>query len=384
MTPAAGRRDPAAVGVTAAFFATGLASVLLGPLIPDLRAGWAVTHSQAGSLFVAQFVSSSIGAVLSTFRLRRSLIVGYGLIAGGLTALAAGGWPVARPAMAVTGLGLGLVIPASNLWIAHRHPERRGSSLAILNLVWGLGAASCPALFAALRGLLPFEAVVLLIAALAALGGAGLWRTLEPGPMNGQAPGVPPQRDTGARAKVLLLAVMACMFFLYVGAENAVGGWLVTLADELAGERAVLSLVIGSGFWGAILAGRAATPWALRRVSEPVLFRICVALAAGGTLVLVLSGSRLAVAGGALAAGLGMAPLFPLTVSILAGATARTRSRETGWVLAFGGLGGAALPWLTGQVTGASAAMRYGFVVPLAGLVLLAALHGAQRALHAP
>ncbi len=376
------RSDPAVLAVGAGFFLTGVVSVLLGPIIPELRADWGVTRSQVASLFVAQFVASSLGAVLSGFHLRRSLIAGYGLIATGLAGFAAGGWPLARPAMAVTGFGLGLAIAASNLWTAHRYPERRGASLATLNLLWGLGAVSCPLLVAAARGHLPVAATLGLLAIPAALACAALLGIL------GFGGSVAARRATadaggGAGASIGLLAVVATMLFVYVGVENAVGGWLVTLSDELGGERAVVSLVIGSGFWGAILVGRAGTPWVLRHLSETALFRTCLALAAFGTLLLVLSGSRVAMASGAVATGLGMAPLFPLTVSILAAATAGTRSRTAGWVLACGGLGGAALPWLTGQVTGASGTLRHGFVVPLAGLIVLTALHGAQRSLDA-
>jgi fucose permease len=77
--------------------------------------------------------------------------------------------------------------------------------------------------------------------------------------------------------------------------------------------------------------------------------------------------------------GLGMAPLFPLTVSVLAAATAATRSRTAGWVLGCGGLGGAALPWLTGRLGGGPGALNHGFLVPLAGLAGLAALYGVRH-----
>ncbi len=75
-----------------------------------------------------------------------------------------------------------------------------------------------------------------------------------------------------------------------------------------------------------------------------------------------------------------MAALYPLTVSVLAAATAASHSRATGWVLACGGLGGAALPWLTGTVAGDAAVPARAFLVPLAALALLAGLRSVQRA----
>ncbi len=375
MSPPPGRADTV---VLLAFVVTGIASVLLGPLIPELRAACGVTTAEAGQLFVAQFTASSIGAVLASFRLRFGLVAGYGSIALGLALLALGGWPLAGAAMALTGLGLGLAIVASNLWTAHRDPRRRAARLATLNLAWGAGAVASPLLFVAVLGRLP---VAVVLGSLAAIAGAScllLWMALPADATAASGTGHP-----RLRSKVGFLVLMAAMFFVYVGVENAVGGWLVSLADALVGERSIASLVIGSGFWSAILAGRAATPWILRHASERTLYLAGLATAAGGTLLLVLSPSRGALAAGALAAGLGMAPLFPLTVSILAAATAATGSRETGWVLALGGLGGAALPWVAAQTSAVSGALRDAFLVPLAGLVLLGALYHAQQALEA-
>lgn len=370
--------------VTGSFFLTGVVTVLLGPIIPELRAAWDVSHAQAAALFPAQFVASSLGATLSGFHLRRSLVAGYALVAVGLGGLATGGWALAVPSMAATGLGLGLVIAGSNLWTAHRHPTRRASTLATLNLVWGLGAVTCPLLFTAVRGLLPLAAALGLLSGLAAVAALAVWRSVDRRGAAGDD--LPPaggaaEERAEARARPLFLGATALTLFLYVGSENAVGGWLITLADELAGHDALVSLLIGSGFWGAILAGRAAAPWILRRIDEDRLYTACLALAGAGTLALVTSRSTATVAAAAVAAGLGMAPIFPLAVSRLAAATASTHSRRSGWVLAFGGLGGAALPWLTGQATSAWGSLHLGLLVPLAGIGLLATLHGARDAL---
>jgi len=273
-------------------------------------------------------------------------------------------------------LGLGLAIPATNITVALMNPDRRGASLSTLNLVWGIGAVSCPLLFAALHGRVPTEAPLWLLAALAALAGVSLARTLARpvAPIERGAP-----TDEAGRASLALLLLLACQLFLYVGIENAIGGWLVALSDQLGGARAAVSMLVSSCFWGALLAGRAAAPLLLRRVTEPALHATSLAVGGTGTVILVLADSRLGVAAGALVAGAGLASIFPLTVSLLAAETQSTRSRETGWVFAFGGLGGAILPWLTGQVSGEAGLLRHGYLVPATGLALLAVLLGAHR-----
>lgn len=370
-------RGPAVAWVYGGFFLTGMVTVLLGPLIPELETAWKVGHSEAGTLFVAQFSASSVGAVLSSFHLRRSLVGGYALMSVGLFTLTGGGWHLAGIAMALVGAGLGLAIPASNLWTAHTFAARRGAALSVLNLVWGLGAVSCPLLFAVLLGRAPATL------ALAAMGGVtGLVSILLL--LHGSRrlrSGVVPTEPGGAKAGALV--PLAAMLFLYVGVENAIGGWLVALADPLGAERSAVSLLIGSGFWGALLAGRLGAPFLLRRVSEAQLYTVSLVVAMVGTLVLSTADSRSGSGVGSVLAGLGLAALYPLTVSLLAARTASTGSRTTGWVFALGGLGGATLPWLTGRVAAVAGSSDRAFWVPFFGLTLLAAIFARLRSLGA-
>ena len=297
--------------------------------------------------------------------------VGYFAAAGGVAVLALDAWPLPVAGAALLGFGLGLTIPATNLLVAERHRESRASALATLNLVWSLGAVSCPLLFLAIDRGVPSSWLLGSLAVLTAVAGAAILVSLR---TEAHAPDL--QQD-GSRAPdvgLSQLVFLGAMLFLYVGSESAIGGWLVTLSDRLGGERSVASLFIGSGFWAALLVGRAATPLLLRSWREEVLFRAALAFAAAGALLVLLAGSRSTLALGAVTAGLGLAPLFPLTVSRISSETAGRSARLTGWVFVGSGLGGATLPWLTERVGGGASSLQHGFVVPLAGLVLLALL----------
>lgn len=383
---------PAAV--YAGFLLSGVATVLLGPVIPEMRPVWGVDHVTVAGLFVTQFLASSVGSTISSLHLRYSLLAGHGAVAAGLAWLAVAGWPGALGAVAVVGLGLGLVIPATNLLVGLQHPGRRGAALSIANLMWGVGAVTCPLLFAGLRGHAPPAAGIAALAGLATL--AGLWIAATPPdrlrrvlrrPPAAAAGSFDPSRRAGVTRTAdpaapptgaAFLPVVAGMLFLYVGVESSVGGWLVALADQL-GERDALSMLVASGFWSALLAGRAATPLLLRRLREPTLYGAALALAGLGTAGVLVGGSRAAVAAAALCAGAGLAPLFPLTVSTLVAGTGIAGSRRTGWVFTLGGLGGACIPWLTARLAERSGALIDGFAVPLAAIVVLAAAHGSRR-----
>ena len=364
----------------AGFLLTGVLTVLLGPLISELLARESITQAQAALLFPAQFLTSSVGSVLSSRHLRRSVQLGYFSAACGVAVLALPAWPLPVAGAALLGFGLGLTIPATNLLVAERHRERRASALATLNLVWSLGAVSCPLLFLAIDRGVPSSWLLGSLAVLTAVAGVAILATQGTEPL---APLLRQHEPSAPDVGLAQLLFLGAMLFLYVGSESAIGGWLVTLSDRLGGDRSIASLFIGSGFWAAILVGRAATPFVLRSWSEAVLFRAALALAAAGALIVLLAGSRSSLALGALAAGLGLAPLFPLTVSRISSETAGRSARLTGWVFVGSGLGGAAVPWLTARVGGGASTLQHGFVVPLAGLVLLA-LISLRRTSSAP
>jgi fucose permease len=388
-----------AVWLYGGYFVTGMVTVILGPLIPELRAAWGVDAAAVAVLFPVQFAVSSLASALSSYHLRGSLMLGYGALTVGLVGLGAGGWTLAVPSMAFVGGGLGLVIPATNLVVARLGSGGRGSALAVVNLVWGLGATACPLLYALLRERGSTDLAPWLLGALTA--GVFVLLVMRPGsPAPDEGKSVPAPGDTaeaavggsdatagppapGGRRALTALLPAAALLFLYVGSENAVGGWLVELADRLGGERSAVSMLIGSGFWAAVLVGRGVAPWLLRRVSEAALYRLSLATAAAGALTLLLAAGRPLLATGAVVAGLGCAPLFPLTVSLLADATAGAGGRHAGWAFACGGLGGAVLPWLTGLLsaapTAATVAWNRGFLVPLCGFLLMAVLAAAAR-----
>ena len=146
-TPSSSPPPSPFVPLAGGFVLNGVAAVLLGPLIPVMSPHWQVEPSEVAILFLSQFVGSAVGSWLSSRNLRRSLLTGYTLIAVGFLGLAFAGWPLAVVAGGLLGLGLGLTIPSTNLWLALTLGSRRGPGLAALNFVWGLGATLCPLVF---------------------------------------------------------------------------------------------------------------------------------------------------------------------------------------------------------------------------------------------
>jgi fucose permease len=140
---------PVAVGIYTGFVLTGVVTTLLGPILPVLSARWALNDTQAGYLFTAQFVGTTGGSLLSgSLEWRRGglrpLAAGFSLMAIGVAAVAVTSWTAGLASVLCYGLGLGLVIPTTNLLVAEANAGRSAAALNLLNMAWGVGAVTWP------------------------------------------------------------------------------------------------------------------------------------------------------------------------------------------------------------------------------------------------
>jgi fucose permease len=360
----------------AAFVLTGAVTTLLGPLLPVLVDRWALDDAQAGAFFTAQFAGSMCGVALSASLgargFERAIASGLLLMAVGVGGLWTAGWPWALLLVTCYGVGLGLAIPATNLLVADSAPARRSAALNILNLAWGIGAvATPPALgWLAARGRADAFIACLAIALLLA-GGAMVVST-------GHEPSAGCRKKTDARAQAVpwrspAFAVFALLFFLYVGTENAIAGWVAVHAHRI--DPSPVALSTPSFFWGALLAGRALAPALLARTTELRLIVAGLATAAIGVGSLLLASGMTGVFASVTLCGLGLAAVFPTTIAQLSRAFGDASARAAAAAFLMAGFGGATLPPLVGLISEATGALRVGLVVPLLGCALMIVLH---------
>jgi len=365
------------------FVLTGVVMTLLGPMLPVLSARWSLSDAQAGYLFIAQFVSSTAGMLVSgllarRLSYRRTMLLGLLVMAAGMGLLARADWTFGLVAVAIFGAGFGITTPAVNLFIADANPGRRAAALSLVNASWGIGALSSPLLVAAaeraqrpalflygMTGALMVLAVCLLPVRFAS--------DLHPA-------GVELAGRAGKGASRGLVILITAIFFIYVGTETSIGGWVASYAERLAPASLDLWAMTPAFFWGALLLGRVLAPLALRRASE-------VSVACGGLGIAVLGvGMLLAAKGmgeimlGASVAGLGLAAIYPINVSLLRHWFGESVSAVSGTIFSAGNLGGAALPWLVGALSSHGGGLRVGFAVPLLGAVMLLGFYLRQAA----
>jgi FHS family glucose/mannose:H+ symporter-like MFS transporter len=364
--------------IHAGFVVTGIVTTLLGPVLPILIARWSISDERAGLFFTLQFCGNLVGiATLGKLISRRgykpTFVFGFACMAAGVSMLDLGNQLVGLLATAVFGYGLGLILSGTNLWVAEVAASRRAAALSVLNVAWGIGAIACPPLVMIAQEGHQLSQFLLGVASVAALVAVAIGAMdIEPrlqDTVDATAPRVPPAPGKAVFA-------LGCLFFLYVGTENSVGGWTAAFSKRMGMSSGNLWELAPMFFWAGLLVGRALTPLLLRQVSEKAL------LIAGLILSGVCNGAFLWVATFWSAAvfitatGLGLACVYPLLVAWMVGHFGK-QARSTGTILfALAAMGGATLPWLVGFASTRTGSLRAGLLVPLAGCMVMLSLLG--------
>jgi len=393
-----------------AFLPTGILTTLLGPMLPILIARWALNDTQAGNLFLVQFLASLVGVqlagvLLTRWGFRPAFLLGLLLMACGVATLYMGSLALGLASVAAYGLGLGLMIPTNNLLIAEigsssgaglssgdsssdssrdiSKASSSASAVSLLNFFWGVGAVLCSVMVAwtAAHRLLPFflGAVALFLVLLA------LAMRRLPFPAAAKASSATSSEAKSSEssassswremAKSPAIWFFAAVFFLYPGAETAVGGWIGSYASRLGSRGAAMASMMPAFFWSALTVGRAFATAFLHHFSERRVLRAGCAAGAAGIALMLWAPALAGVIAGALITGLSFSTLYPITVARFSerfGVAARSLGSV---MFSLAAVGPAVIPWMVGVISHAAGSLRSGLLLPLGATVILFLIH---------
>ncbi len=363
----------------ASFVPIGIATVLLGPMLPTLSARWSLNYSQAGALFTAQYLASTLavalsGVLVSRWGFRFAIKTGLLLMSAGVGLLLIGPEMLGIFCIGAYGGGLGLAVPAANLLVAEVNPNRRSATLNTLNFCWSAGAVACPLLVAgaAKSHQVPlFLAAVAGFALLVAVGIAVMPSSIVE-PSATKNAGGEMKRTIPWRHSALL--ILATLFFLYVGVENGFGGWVASYAKSLDLTPA-LALMTPSFFHAALMLGRWLAPLLLRTVDEIRLVHAGLLVACAGMAGLVLSHGLRGVVLSACLAGLGLSCVYPITISLLSREFGSAPPKLGSFMFTLSNIGGGLLPWMVGISSNHFGTLKAGLAVPLIGCAAMYGLY---------
>jgi len=369
------RKRRATVAVFGAFVVAGVITTLLGPILPVLIVRWSLTDERAGLFFFCQFGTSlagvgSLGLLLPRVGYKAAFAAGYAAVACGIACLNSSDHVSGLIATCLYGYGLGFVLPASNLWVAEVAGSRRVAALSLLNFTWGIGAVACPALVLLAE---KNHAISLFLFSLAglALAIAVILAVID------LEPGSRALSETGPRgvpAGYIATVALGALFFLYVGAENSVGGWAAELAKRTNASGGTLWVIAPMFFWGGLLLGRALVPLLSLRKREKVLITSGLMTGLAGTTLLLMVRTFPGVAACVALSGLGFAAVYPVLVTWTAKRFGARARRFGNVMFALAGLGGAVMPWLVGIFSTRLGSLQAGLVVTVVSCCVMVGL----------
>jgi fucose permease len=347
---------------------TGIGLTLLGSGLPALAALWRLDDASSGRLLLAVFAGSAIGALLVRSPFHRTLAAGMAMIATSMAGLALSGGHGIFFLFLLFGTGLGLAMTANSVLTGDRYRERRAAMLTLLNFSWSAGAAISPFAVqlvihhAGVGGLFWYMAAAGVLSTILALCLRDR-RTAAAQEVSRRT------SAAGVQSSKRVVVFFAIFGLLYCGTEAALGGWVLTYVHRLHFQVSAAPSLAASCFWLSLLVGRAIAPAVLLHIREEVVLAVALVCAFAGVAALLTLHSLPAVMLSAAVAGLSMAPIFPICVSIFMALT--SDPAQTRWMFAIAGLGSATLPWATGQLAAGTGSLHTGLLVPLLALGLM-------------
>jgi fucose permease len=352
----------------AGFVLSGIATTIIGPMLPIFIRRWSLDDGQAGLFSTIQFLAA-LGGTLASSAIaawrgyKPPLVLGYALMGGGLASLNANTHGVALTATAAFGLGYGLITPGTNLFVAELGGAKSASLLNQLNFAWGAGAMACSPLIALA---LKHDGLASLLTGTAIFGGILMLGLLF------VSFGVQKHEKDASTAPAASPAIglgvtiaLAAMFFIYVAMENGIGIWSAEYAKRLANGITGMTTLAPMFFYAGLTSGRGAAPFALRRLHERKMVLGALSLAAAATALLIASRSLPVATVAVFLAGLGCASVYPIYIAWLSRWYGARAKHIGGILFALASLGGSAGPGLVGAVSKYSGSLRVGLLVPL-------------------
>ena len=367
-----------------AFIALGLPDGLLGVGWPSIRAGFSISLDAIGMLLTAAVVGYMTSSFMSGFLLSR-IGVGRVLVASCfLTGLALIGytlvpqWWMMVLLGVFAGLGAGAIDAGLNTYVASNFSE---GVMQWLHAFWGIGITFGPIIMTV--GLTTLNTwrfgyrvvgVFQILLAVCFVLTLAMWK-------HGHAPSEggsgkkltdykTPMGETLRKPQVWLSMLL---FFLYVGAETALGTWTYTLLTESRGVNLTLAGFFAGSYWLTFTIGRIIAGLFASRVGVNKLVLGGLVGALLGAVLLVWNPSVISNVIAVAVIGLSIAPIFP---AMMSGTSARVgdhyAANTIGMQMAATGFGTVIIPTLMGMLA-RQVSLE---IIPVCLLIVYAGLFG--------
>ena len=362
------------------FLLSGIATVLIGPLLPILATNFLLNDLQLSYFFPSQFAGSLTGTFLTNRFGRRkkfadAAMIGSALMACGILLMNVNSVAVCLAGFFINGLGIGLTLPSINMLILELNPLRTAAALSVLNFCWGVGAIiSQPFVDFFSSG----SSIVWTTIALAVplLGAAAILMTLRRKQIETEAE--PASDFSGESAIPIWTTPMAWAIagfnFIHVGFESGMGGWLTTYSERIESQPAVHLLSPTFLYFLFFVIGRGVAPLFFRFMNENSTLLLSLFVILIGMVITLSADSILILSIGASISGFGTSSIFPTNLSRFSKTFGSEGMKRATPFFICGTLGAASTTWLIGFLSNRMEDLRSGMFVLAGSIVLLIVL----------
>jgi FHS family Na+ dependent glucose MFS transporter 1 len=244
------------------------------------------------------------------------------------------------------GLAVGLIDVGCNTLLVWLYRSEVAPHMNVLHLSFGVGAVLSPLLIDrvdvvagdAAKAYWLFAALMVPVA---------IWMLLTTSPRQ-PLHRDSPQRGGVVRRHAVFLGIIGLFFFMHVGAQSSIGGWIFNFAEE-QGQPETTARLLNSVFWGGLVLGRLLAIPLSKRVRPLTMLTIDLSGAAASLLLIGLfPDSSAALWLGSAGFGASIASVFATSINFAERRIPIT-SHVTAVFLVGGSSGSMTMPWIIGQ-----------------------------------
>jgi MFS transporter, FHS family, glucose/mannose:H+ symporter len=341
------------------YFLGGITSVYFGAIMPELLSHYHTTYTSGGFLILLQSIGFIVGVPLTASCMKRYhyrfILTGSALAVAiaqiGILWLPHFFW--IELLVILNGMGASSLETAVASYVMELFEGRRAIYMSRLEVAFGMGALCMPAIASAFIAVHGWRFCSLLIGGFA-LVLAIVWKSisvsLQPSVGEGEmdARTAAPPIFKGRVSKYSVLMLFLLMIFVYVGVEASLNSFLPSIFTVYLDTPPYFATLSSSVFWIAMVCGRLAIGWIVRRVSyERYLLG---SISVGIVFLLLLTQFHLPWVSYLTVFGLGMAmsAVYSITMVYANHTFPGMERMVTSAVTAFAGVGGAVFPAVIG------------------------------------
>jgi MFS transporter, FHS family, glucose/mannose:H+ symporter len=360
------------------FFLSGIATVLIGQVLPIIKQKFSLNDLQLGYFFWTQFAGSILGTFATNFLSKRfgfvlPSIIGCLSMACGVLLMSLDSYYLCMFGFLINGIGVGMTLPSINMMILEMNPLTASSSLNILNFFWGVGAIISGHFINYLRAELNIFLPLSLLSAMLfmiALSIAFFGKT-----QSKQEDNADNSIDFSTPIWSSPIAWMIALFnFIHVGFETAMGGWLPEYTERLDSNAHISFFTPIFLYFLFFVVGRGVAPVFFRFFNENQMLIFSLIVVFIGLIIAFTTANSVILSIGASIAGFGTSSIFPTNMSRFTKTFGPSASRRATPFFICGTLGAAFTTWIIGFTSNYFNDLRSGLSILFASCGILLVL----------